>query len=140
MPSLGDASAVERLANLYDNAASDLARIGRERAREIDGADWQAPAAQRYRSAAHRRTGDCDRNANEMQDMARSLRQHARWIRETEAELRNLERRIRSWAASHPPNPADPAPDASLITWWPASLSPDWRSLAARLRANGAHF
>ncbi len=137
---IGDAAAVDRLAGLFDRAAQELVDLTRTRARRIEGAEWQSPGADRYRRVTVDRVRECERQAVELQDLARCLRRHAAWVRQTEGELRDLERRIRAWAAAHPPNPADPAPDASLITWWPASMDPAWRDLAARLRANGAYF
>jgi hypothetical protein len=137
---IGDAHQVERVAGAYDDAAHEIAHIGRQRESEIERADWEAPSADRHRSAARERRRACEHAANEMQEVARALRRHAAWIRERESELRSLEARIRAWAAAHPPNPADPFPDASLITYWPPPLSPDWESLAARLRANGVYF
>lgn len=137
---IGDPDQVERLAAVYDDAANEVAQIGRDRESAIERADWQSPSAERYRHAARERRRACEHSAVEMQDIARALRRHAAWIRERESELRSLEARIRSWAASHPPNPLDPLPDASLITYWPAALSPDWEALASRLRANGVYF
>jgi hypothetical protein len=137
---IGDAAQVERLATMFESAADEVVRTGRARASRLGHASWQSAGADRCRQRAANRAHACEDEAREMQDLARALRRHANWIRETESELRDLERRISSWAAVHPANPTDPAPDASLIAWWPPPLDPAWRDLAARLRANGAYF
>ena len=78
----------------------------------------------------------------DLRSLATAVGHHAQWVVDTENELRDLERRIRWWAQTHPPSddPLSSEPDASLIHYWPPHLSLDWRELARRLRAHGAWF
>jgi hypothetical protein len=137
---VGDARHVDSVADACARVASTIATVADHCQIAVESSVWEAPVASRYRNSVRDQRHLAEHIANVVRDLARALARHAEWIREREAELRSLEARIRHWAACHPPNPADPFPDASLITYWPAPLSSEWDDLAARLRANGAYF
>ena len=139
---VGDASGARRLGRALDGGAGELGRIERELDRAVSGSSCRGgfigEQARRVRALATL-GGSVERR---MRETAVVVRRHAEWVEETERELRDLERRIRFWAATHPAgdDPLSVEPDASLITYWPAPLSFEWRDLAARLRAHGVWF
>jgi uncharacterized protein YukE len=137
---IGDADQIDALARTCQSSAAAISDIGDAAKRTIDSACWQGPKADRYRSAAGDRANRLHGESNELRDIAQALSAHAQWIRDRESQLRSIERRIRAWAHAHPLGWAPGQPDASLITWWPAPVHPDWERIAAILHRAGVVF
>ena len=139
---IGDSAGARRLVRALQNGATEIDRTERSFRRSVDRSECRGTfglAERAFRSLQGQRT---DRLEHRLRDLATAIEQHAVWVDDTERELHDLERRIRSWATSHPPSddPTHTGPDASLIHYWPSPLSFEWRDLAARLRAYGAWF
>lgn len=139
---IGDSAGARRMGRALRNGSGEIDRVEHSFQRAVDGSVSQGVfglAERAFRSLQSQRTNGLE---HQMNDLAAALDRHAAWVDETERELRDLERRIRRWAAAHPRgnDPTSSAPNASLIQYWPAPLSFQWRDLAARLRAHGAWF
>jgi len=149
---IGDSAGSRRLARALRNGSDALDRAQRDFRREIDRSDNRGRfhlAQLAFRSAQDLRGNLVER---QMDTAASAISEHAKWVEDTEHELKDLERRIRNWAAANPAPTeqvadvvgavvsAKSGPDASLITYWPPHLSFEWRDLASRLRAHGAWF
>ena len=139
---IGDSAGARRMGRALRNGSSEIDRIEGKFRRAVDASECRGAfgfAERTFRSFQSQRTNGVEFRMN---DLATAVERHATWVDDTERELHDLERRIRRWAAAHPPSddPTHVGPDASLIRYWPASLSFEWRDLAARLRAHGAWF
>lgn len=137
---VGDAAAVEEFARVCRREANKVRDIQGLVEGRVNSTHWVGRRASRLKSDVRVQRGLVNESSDRLNQVARTLDAHAQWIRETIAELENLEYRIRSWAASHPPDPATPGPDASAIGRFPERHSFEWRALANRLWSQGAYF
>lgn len=137
---VGDAPAVEELARMYRYEANRVEELAVVAERRIRDTHWKGRRAARSEDEI-RVTGRRAREAaDQLRRMAGDLDAHAGWVRETIAELEDLERRIRWWASTKPPDPSTPGPDASWIHHWPGRHQFEWQDLARRLWSAGAWF
>lgn len=137
---IGNAGEVEDLAARLRSDAAELQQLHQQAMNELNSVEWRGRRADRARAAAREGSVEVDRQAAELNRLSSVLNAHADWIRATQRELRNLEDRIRRWAASHPPDPNRPGPDSSLVGRFPGDCDPEWRQLARRLEGHGARF
>jgi len=141
--SVGDSEGARRLSRTIRNGAGELDNVERMFRRALDRSESRggafALAQVLFRGT---QIASVNRVEQQMRDLALPIQRHAEWVDSTEDELSDLERRIRQWAATNPESddPTVSGPDASLIRYYPAPLSFEWRDLASRLRAYGAWF
>jgi chromosome segregation ATPase len=136
---IGEPDAIDNLARLYRREADRIETASASAVQALADVEWVGRRATDTRERVRSRHNEISAQVAELRSLARSLESHAQWMRATIRELENLEVRIRSWAASHPPGQGV-GPDSSLIGSYPSYCSFAWRSLATRLRAAGAVF